>query len=281
MTVELIETVTEDGIRLHGALCASGNNRRQLVVCVHGVGSNFYGSSMMNELSNHLACAGLDTLRVNTRGHDNVFTAHTPDGPTRLGAAYEIVDHCRIDITAWAKWGAEHNYQQVTLLGHSLGAIKVLYAQAFQPHPVVSAVVALSAPRLSASLFRQGPQSVTYLDSLQNAEQKIEQNCGGALIEIQFPFPMVISAASFHDKYGPEERYNLLRFVDQIRLPTLYVYGGEELEYGGVAFSGLREAIQDCTSENDKSQTRVVPGADHLYQKTRQELFHVVGNWLK
>lgn len=284
MPIELVDTQTTDGIRLHGALNSAGDRRQQLVICLHGVGSNFYGSSMMNQLAEHLTCDDRDVLRVNTRGHDSMFTAHAADGPTRLGAAYEVVDHCRMDVSAWTDWGQARSYQRVILLGHSLGAIKILYAQAFQPHPMVQAMAAISPPRLSASAFRQSARSSDYLESLLTAQKRIEQGRGAELIEIRFPFPMLISASSFHDKYGPQERYNILSFVDQIRCPTLFVYGGQELESGGPAFAGLPQAIGERTGQRESEScgvaTSVVPGADHLYTHTRDELCEVVSHWL-
>ena len=285
MSVELVDVQTEDGIRLHGALQSASSHAPELVICLHGVGSNFYGSTMMNRVSDAVVCAGRDVLRVNTRGHDNVFTAHTRTGAQRLGAAYEIVDECRIDVSAWVGWAQQRGYRRVILLGHSLGAIKILYAQSLQPHPLVHALVAISPPRLSASAFRQSARSSDYLESLLTARRMLEQDRGGELIEIQFPFPMVISAASFHDKYGPQERYNILRFVEQIRCSSLYIYGGQELEHGGPAFAGLPDAIQECTatqhSADGSIETHVVPDADHLYTHTRDELCRVVGDWLQ
>lgn len=285
MTVELVDTQTADGIRLHGALSFTGDRRQDLVICLHGVGSNFYGSSMMNQLAEHLLSADCHVLRVNTRGHDSIYTAHTTQGPLRLGAAYEVVDHCRMDVAAWTNWSQSRSYQRVILLGHSLGAIKVLYAQARDPQPTVAAVAALSPPRLSASAFRQGNRSSDYLESLFAAQTKIEEGHGEELIEIRFPFPMIISASSFQDKYGPQERYNILGFVEQIRCPALYVYGAQELESGGPAFAGLPQAIQERTAEIRSAgccvDTHVVPGADHLYTQARDELCGVVSNWLQ
>jgi len=285
MPVELVDTQTTDGIRLHGALSFIGDQRQDLVICLHGVGSNFYGSSMMNQLAEHLVSADCHVLRVNTRGHDSIYTAQSANGPTRLGAAYEVVDHCRMDVAAWTTWSQSRCYQRVILLGHSLGAIKVLYAQARQPQETVAAVAALSPPRLSASVFRQSSRSSDYLESLFVAQNKIEQGRGEELIEIRFPFPMIISASSFHDKYGPQERYNILGFVDQIRCPALYVYGAQELESGGPAFAGLPQAIQERTAECQSAgccvETQVVPGADHLYTQAGDELCRVVSNWLR
>ena len=75
MHLELVQTTTPDGLRLWGALGqAPGQAASRLVICLHGVASNFYASSLMQSLGESLNQEGLDVLRVNTRGHDNCCT---------------------------------------------------------------------------------------------------------------------------------------------------------------------------------------------------------------
>ena len=51
MLVELVKVQTRDGVRLDGALSpASTSSAETLVILLHGVGGNFYGSRMMAEL---------------------------------------------------------------------------------------------------------------------------------------------------------------------------------------------------------------------------------------
>ncbi len=127
MWVELVQVRTSDGLRLDGALLPSNQEPRATaivdgVVCLHGVGSNFYGSNMMQHLATALSNCGLPVLRVNTRGHDGVSTAATERGGRLQGAAYEIVDECRHDVLAWVSFLQQRGYQRVALLGHSLAA---------------------------------------------------------------------------------------------------------------------------------------------------------------
>ena len=51
----------------------------------------------------------------------------------RIGAAFETVDDCRHDIAAWLDWMRTNVGPDVMLLGHSLGAVKCLYAAAHDP----------------------------------------------------------------------------------------------------------------------------------------------------
>ena len=65
---------------------------RRGAVLPHGAGGNFYGSTLFAGLIPAMTRLGLAALSVNTRGHDAVSTAATPNGVRRLGAAFEMVD---------------------------------------------------------------------------------------------------------------------------------------------------------------------------------------------
>jgi len=283
MHLQLVQTTTPDGLRLWGALTQSTSTPAdRLVICLHGVASNFYASTLMQSLSTALEQKGLDVLRVNTRGHDNICTIGSEDGARRLGAAFEIVDDCRHDIAGWLKLASSLGYQDVILLGHSLGALKVIYSQAHEPLDQVSAIVAISPPRLSCQAFMEAETSSLFLESLERARQRVDQGQGEELIEIRFPLPLQISARGYLDKYGPGERYNLLEFISQIRSPLLVTFGSLEVERGSIAFAGLPEAIQHATSGTPgwPGSIDLVQGAGHHYSDHREKLGKLVGNWL-
>jgi alpha-beta hydrolase superfamily lysophospholipase len=183
MHVELVRTVTRDGLRLDGALAppplplgergmrsmpgegvqslgAALNPHPRLLpkgegtiptaaILLHGVAANFYTSSTFEPLISRLQSLGIAALAVNTRGHDSVFGASLGMVRRRFGAAYETVDDCRHDVAAWVELLKSRGHERIVLIGHSLGAIKAVYAQALEKLPEVVAVVAVSGPRLS------------------------------------------------------------------------------------------------------------------------------------
>src|SRR5205814_603670 len=102
-------------------------------------------------------------LRVNTRGHDGISTALGARGGVRLGAAFETVDDCRHDLAAWLDWARANVGPRVGLLGHSLGAVKCLYAAAQEPRLAPQRIIAVSPPRLSYSWFCASPQAAEFL----------------------------------------------------------------------------------------------------------------------
>jgi pimeloyl-ACP methyl ester carboxylesterase len=244
------------------------------------VAGNFYQSSTFEPLLPKLQAAGYPTLAVNTRGHDSVFGAQLGNVRKRLGAAYEMVDDCRQDITAWIKFLAGRGHERVILLGHSLGAIKAVYAQANEQHPGVVAVIAVSPPRLSYTAFMNAPESSLFFESMSIARELSKEGADDELFTAKFPFPLLITAGSYIDKYGPAERYNILEFTQQLRCPTLFTYGSKELAQGGIAFAGMPDAINKLPSHAMR-EVLTIDGADHFYSGVQDQLAERVGEWLK
>jgi len=285
MLVELVKTTTADGHRLDGAFAAGRSNvvrniDLDAILFLHGVGGNFYGGNLFEHLAQAFSQLGLATLRVNTRGHDSVSMVWGGTIPLRHGAAYEIVDQCRHDVTAWAKFLTERGCQRIGLLGHSLGAIKSFYTQAHEPHSAIARVIACSAPRLSYSAYMSSDAQPRFFESIATARELVDKGQPEALFQAKFPFPILITAASFIDKYGPEERYNILKFVDQVHCPVLATYGQLEVDSGGIAFAGMPDAVLARRRADQSLHTVTIPGADHVYSKQYEPLTTAIVHWL-
>ena len=269
MNVELVEVWTADGVRLHGALQVSheptdADGPIDAAILLSGVGSNFYGSSLIRILSQACTEAGIAAVRVNTRGHDTVCTLKTREGGMIQGAAFEIVDDCRMDIAAWIDCLVERGYRRIAVVGHSLGAIKALYSQAREPHSSTAAVVAVSPPRLNHDAFGMSGESPAFLTSYREAQKLVKEGQPRRIFPATFPFPMQMAAATYLDKYGPESRYDILKFAHEVTQPVAFVYGQIELERGGIAFAGLNEAVLDLNWDRQPSM-EVIAGANHFY----------------
>jgi pimeloyl-ACP methyl ester carboxylesterase len=286
MLVDLVRVRTADGVRLDGAQREPAEPLGRhpcldAVICLPGVGGNFYGSTLMTAVTEPLLQEGLVVLHVNTRGHDGVSTAVTDRGGQLEGAAFEAVDDCQHDVYAWADFLAMQGFQRIALLGHSLGAIKAMYAQAHRPHESVARIVAVSPPRLSHQRFLQGAQATTFRQSLAMAQRLMDRDEPRTLFRSPFPFPLIISAATFMDKYGPEERYNFLRFAPGIDCPITFLYGGLELTQGSAAFEDLLSDIKRSPWPSHRPPVTVVDGADHFYSGLHDELAREVRQALR
>lgn len=269
MLVELVRAKTRDGVRLHGAFSAAAEQavgaNVDAAILVHGVGSNFYSSAMMESVAVALMEHGVATLRVNTRGHDGVNTVSTDEGGRLQGAAFEIVDDCRYDMEAWCELLADRGMKRIALVGHSLGAIKVLYAHAHQPHRLTTNVVAISPPRLSYEVLSKGPGTDDFQSSFADANRLVSQSQPNALFYSTFPFSLVLSAGTFVDKYGPQDRYNLLKVAPQVRGQLNFVFGQQELSEGNSAFDQLVQQLEAATWPFGRPGIDVISAANHFY----------------
>jgi pimeloyl-ACP methyl ester carboxylesterase len=280
--VDLVQVTTRDGVRLDGMYQATSGSAALAVdafCLVHGTGGNFYSSTLFDALGERLRALGCGVLRVNTRGHDGISTASTSGGGRRLGAAYEIVDDCRADLAAWLGWLRQHAGPRVALLGHSLGAVKSLYAVAQEPALAPACVLALSPPRLSYTWFCSSPQGAEFLATYTLAERHVSEGQPAALLDVKLPLPFAITAAGYVEKYGPEERYNYLKFIASVPCPTLVTLGSIEVE-NNMAFRGTPEALAPVTARQPKLRVETIADADHFYTGVRDDLARRVTDWL-
>ena len=284
MLVELVRATTPDGCTLDGALsrppaATAKTLNLDAVVLIHGTGGNFYSSTFFELLATNLAQRGVAALRANTRGHDGVSTLVTRKGAVRSGAAYELVDDCRHDLAAWVAWLNQHVGPQIALLGHSLGAVKCLYALAQQPNLGVEAIIAISPPRLSYSWFCQSAKAAEFLETYRRAEDLIQKGQASALLEVKLPLPLAITAAGYVEKYGPDERYNYLNFLAAVPCPLLTLFGGIEID-NNMAFQQAPEEVRRVAEKKRHLDVDVMPGADHFYTGVRDQAWQSIEAWL-
>ena len=282
--VELVQARTADGVRLDGALAVpkhSDPSQKPAIdaaLCIHGTGSNFYAASVFEGLEPKLLADGIAVLRANTRGHDTISTAATLSGPRRLGSSLENVDDCRHDIVAWLEFLIERGLHSVALVGHSLGAIKALHCVAQSPHPAIKRLVAISPPRLSYESYCNSERRDEFLQHYRFAQEHVQAGHGERLMEINTPLPFLVSAASFLDKYGPDEKYNFLRQLDRITMPALLVFG--EVELTELNFRGLADTVAEGTLPVQNIRVVTIAGANHVYTGRLDELSHKLRSWL-
>lgn len=99
-------------------------------------------------------------------------------------------------------------------------------------------------------------------------------------MQVIVPIPLVITAAGYVDKYGPEERFNILKFADRVTCPTFYTFGELELQTG-IAFVGLPEALADLPEGESSREIITLDGADHMYTGVRDVLGERLIAWLR
>ncbi|HZL91724.1 MAG TPA: alpha/beta hydrolase [Pirellulaceae bacterium] len=295
MLVDLVRTTCRDGVRLDGAIVAAADNAEadgtrsvptafsfDAVLCLHGVGANFYSSGLFEKIGPALSRLGVNVLLANTRGHDWYYSQWIGGSFRQLGAAYEVVAECCEDVRTWLEFLRRRGWSRVLLAGHSLGAIKSVYAVTHEPELPVAGLLAISPPRLSYAAFEHSPDaSPEFLGSIRTAQKLVEEGRGNELFWARHPFNAQISAGSYLDKYGPAERYNIYPLLDRLPCPALFTFGSKELASGGVPFAGLVELVQQAKPEGGPIDLEVVPDADHVYSGVQADLIQRIEAWLK
>lgn len=273
MNVELVQCITDDGIGLDGALAAPKSPGKLGAIVLHGIGGNFYGSTMLKSLARFLVERDFVTVVANTRGHDHVANYRN----RRIGASVEAVKDCVSDLRAWRDFLRSRGCERVLLVGHSLGAIKSIYFARQRPESLIG-VVAISPAVLSYERF-VAKNDPAFHESIGTAMSLVERGHGDTYFEAKFPFPMVFTAGAYVDKYGPGEEYNILRLMEGVNVPTAFIFGGEEVNLPTPAFFGIDREMTELARQRNWSHVRVesVPGADHSYQERRDELLRATG----
>ena len=290
MLVDLVQVSTTDGVRLHGALepvagesavpRSSAGRAVDVWLCLHGTGSNFYSASTLAGLAPKLVEGGAAVLRANTRGHDLVCTGPSAMGRAWQGAAFERIDEAPLDIAAWVAFLRERGFERVGMLGHSLGAIKAIYTLASPNTLKIAALVAVSPPHLSYAYFCTTPRADLFKQTLELAQQHVDAGRPDELMKVMFPLPYYVTAAGYVDRYGPGERYDVLKFVNRMPCPTLVTYGTKEVQ-SDAAFRGMPEAVDQLAAKATNLQGAVIAGADHQYTACHDALAERINLWAK
>ncbi len=278
---ELVQVSTADGVTLHGLL-QEPKRPRGAVLMMHGNSSSFY-QPFFAYFAEQMVARGWTTLRANNRGHDVVSRGDAPGSasPRYLGAAFERVDECRYDWSAWLDYLAQGDRAPLVVWGHSLGAVKTAYYLARSDDRRVAAAVLASPPRLAHSLLTAHTAHAEAIRrQLEEARLLVASGRPDALVSVTLPTPFLCSAATYLDKYGPEEPYDVVRLLDQVEIPVLVLTGEREVAQD-LPFIGLPAAIEELRRRRPRLAHVSIPDADHHYTGRQPFALSRVMEWLE
>lgn len=291
---QIVQCRTRDGLKLDGFLqrvadqpkrqvAGVGNFRapcETLWILVHGVASNFYGSRLLQACAEHFVGTGFDAVRVNTRGHDAMAFFSNGLSVIQAGAAYESIGDSVKDLHAWVRWGLELGYRRIGILGHSLGAVKTVFslAKSIELFSQVRQLVLLSPPRFSPALFRADPRGTRYASAMAHAIEAMKGGDPEKLMRVSYPFPMLISARAYCEKYGEPAQYDYLPLASSITIPTLWCFGSQEVRRGKGSFRDADRHWRNLALPPIHS-LEVIDRGDHNYSKVLPELLRQIDRW--
>ncbi|REJ71946.1 MAG: alpha/beta hydrolase [Planctomycetota bacterium] len=282
--VELCRVTTKDGLLLDGALRVPEERTSQLPVdaclLVHGTGSNFTAPGLMETYALQALDAGIASLRVNTRGHDLMARIPTEKGSILGGAAYEHIDECRHDLTAWIDFLKERGYRRIALVGHSMGGVKSIFTVTKSSDAPVACLIAMSPPRFSHGAFQRHKLAGQFREDFRRADALVGRGEGETLLQVRQPMPLVMPASGFVAKYGPHDNFDIMRLLPHLRCPALVMIGTESAR-NSAAFDGLTEALRKMAAEKPWLTVQAVEGADISYAGHLAEPFERSIEWMR
>jgi hypothetical protein len=243
-------------------------------VFVHGTGSNFTAPGILEGLSQLLAERGEAVLRLNTRGHDLVVKIPTISGSVRGGAAYESVGEAHLDLAGAAASLINAGYERLSLLGHSLGGVKVITSQSDHAIAAVDEIVALSPPRLCYERLIQDP---AFRKGFDHARQLVDSGRGQEWVEMTSPVKLWMPASGVVEKYGINDRFDIVEHLRRVKQATLVFIDAKSLESSS-AHQGLDEALGDVARSHSAISVQRHP-EDIRYASSEVSIANQIVAW--
>lgn len=279
MLVDLISTTNAEGIRLDGAFFAPPADAQPMgpvdaILLLHGSRGNF-SEPNTRAMADDLRQVGYACLSLNTTAHDTVW--NDPATGKNYGNAYEVLDETCGDLKAGVDYLRDAGYRRIALLGHSMGAVRVAYYAATQADSRVVAVIPISPVRLSYSHYMASSDAEEFSGLIRRAQELEGAGQGRELFDAEFPINQLFSAASYLDKHGPGERYNLVDLAPKIEIP-MFVLGGS-LETHTRLLNMARD-LAEAAVNSPQAEYTIIDGGEHSIANKRKEASTTVLRWL-
>ena len=117
-----------DGVKLKGIIYKSQSETQKILISVHGMATNCI-KERDEKIAEKVNQLNIDFLAFNNRGHDliNYIKKESKEKEELAGTSYEEISECYEDILGAIKYAMQNNYNEIYLMGHSLGCTKTVY----------------------------------------------------------------------------------------------------------------------------------------------------------
>jgi len=289
----LVRVVSSKGVELSG-FHATAKPDAPLLLCLHGLSGGLDTSFVFD----FLAGSALDDchiLTITCSGHGNIAMSRAGDPLMyRLdGSAFERFEDCVPDLHAWVDYAARHTQGPIILLGHSLGASKVLHYLAQTADERVKGLVLASAPDLKGAFIalHGAERFQAFMDE---ARARVEAGKGRSLMDEECVIGLLrqrVSAKTLLDRFDEGRVADTFDFYDRksasafedlrrITSPVLSIYGsqGEIVGPGGVP--AAIQLLRTHAARAAAFDSLVVDG-NHWYMGAEREVADGIVRWMK
>lgn len=289
-----IDFLATDGVILNGLLYESKEKTQEIILSVHGMGSNCF-KKRDEIIANKANEEGIDYFCFNNRGSEIVkYIKKEMAGKKEEklgGTAYEDILESYEDIVGAILKLKELGYQDIYLQGHSLGSTKIVYTyhelQNEKGEDIlknIKGILLLSLIDIPSSLkFYLGDKFETYLEFAQKSEKE-----GKALTFMpKESFIHPISCKTFlryaqdnqeidFAQYGKDTALKKLNLI----IKPLFMRWGNEQEMILQTAEELVETVNKSIT-NPKKDIAFIEGANHSYKGKEEILAQQIIEFIK
>ena len=158
-----------------------------------------------------------------------------------------------------------------------MGAVRVTYYAATETDHRVAAVIPVSPVRLSYSYYMASTDAAEFQSIVQQARKLEADGKANELSRVKVPLTQLFSAASYLDKHGPGERYNLINLAPKITIPMFVLAGSLETHTRLLDMAG---DLATAAVNSPEVRCVVIEGGSHTLGNRRQEAAAAVLDWL-
>ena len=138
----------------------------------------------------------------------------------------------------------------------------------------------VSPPRFCHQSFQDHPDAESFREDYRRCLELVDAGTGTDLIRVRQPLPLWLTAEGFLAKYGPEDRFDLVRHLPDVDCPVLVIVGRRTIS-SSPAFSSLPEDLANLGLPADRLSIEIVDDADMEYSNDPAEPFRRTTDWLQ
>jgi len=116
-----------------------------------------------------------------------------------------------------------------------------------------------------------------FQNNLELADQMEADGRALDLMKVNFPITQFFSAASYLDKHGPGERYNLVDLGPRIHVPILALAGSLETH---TRLVDMESDLVLSAVNSPSASYEIIKGGDHSLQNRKNEASKAVLKWV-
>ena len=253
---------------LDGFFIPGPNPRSPLIVFVHGMGSNFYKSTLKKAFLDVAPALGFAILSFNNRGAER-------------GTEDEKFRTCLADLDAVVLFAKRHGFKQLVLVGHSTGCQKIVFWQAKRRCRMVKGL-ALLAPADDYNVLRRDLGCWFEAKVAWARKQKTEGR-GDRLVPglyERFTAERFLSVADPRREEANVFRYDgALTQFSRVKTPMMAVFGENE-EFAVLNPSKMLDILTQKTKSTG-FETRLIPETGHGFKQCEAAVAVTVCDWAR